>query len=122
MLWVITIEIHMDYYAKVKARAYDFISVKFSHATRIYLAIRRNGELQKVPILGQKTSGKGKQLYYFAECSNGQGAEIELQRCKLYSGAYKALRELYEGLDELVIDNNAYVEMLEVNLKGMYLP
>ncbi|MBX8612581.1 hypothetical protein K5D50_10665 [Pseudomonas cichorii] len=112
----------MDYYAKIKARGYDFISLKFSHATRIYLAISRNGELQKVPILGQKTGGKGKQLYYFAECSNGQGAEIELQRCKLYSGAYKALRELHQGIDDLVENNHKHVDALEKDLRGRYLP
>lgn len=112
----------MDYYAKIKARGYGFISVKFSHATRIYLAISRDGELQKIPVLGKKTSGKGKQLYYSAECSSGQGAEVELQRCRLYSGAYKALRQLYEGLDELIASNNGYVSVLESRLKGMYLP
>lgn len=112
----------MDYYAKIKARGYGFISVKFSHATRIYLAISRDGELQKIPVLGKKTSGKGKQLYYFAECSSGQGAEIELQRCRLYSGAYKALKELYDGLDGLVRDNNRYVDSLENDLREKYLP
>lgn len=112
----------MDYYARIKARGYDFLCVKFRHATRIYLAINEDGELRKVPVLGHKTSSKGKQLFYFSECSNGQGGEIELQRCKLYSGAYKALKELHQGLDDLVENNNKYVDALEKDLRGKYLP
>lgn len=98
----------MDYYARLKLEGYDFERVKVGSKTRIYLLINVDGEFFRIPIFG-KTKG-GKPVFYSSEFSSSEGALVELQCCKLYSKAYKAMKALYEGLDDLIRENDEYIE------------
>lgn len=98
----------MDYYARLKSQDFDFERVKVGSKTRIYLLIKAGDKFSRIPVLG-KTKG-GKPVFYSSEFQSSEGALVELQCCKLYSKAYKAMKALYEGLDDLIKENDEYIE------------